>query len=140
MINNSLDMQKALGAKLAPENLLCFGTENGRGLGLTAYTRSSVSFTIPGAFDFERVLRDLRLFSSVLRVRNPSDVFYGWDVVYFSRESRTVAFDILWYDESYFLKRKNAYKSFLHERLFTNFGITPNELKVEHSSIGYINS
>ena len=83
----------------------------------------------------DRVLKDMRLFSSVLRVRKASDVFYGWDTVYFSKANRTVAFNILWYDKDYFLKRSNAYKSMLHERVFRDFGISSSELNVEHSPI-----
>lgn len=137
MTKNNLVLEKALGEKVTPESLLCFGTENGRSLHLTIYNRSSISFKIPNTIDFDRILKDLRLFSSVLRVRKPSDVFYGWDNVYFSKANRTVAFDILWYDKDYFLKRSNAYKSMLHERVFRDFGISASELNVEHSSINY---
>lgn len=137
MTNKYFNLENRLGEKLKPENLLCFGTENGRNLGLTVHNRSSISFKIPDSVDFDRILKDLRLFSAVLRVRKQSDVFYGWDSVYFSKANRIVAFDLLWYDKEYFLKRSNAYKSMLHERVFRDFGISSEEINVEHSSINY---
>ena len=135
MMRQLTALEKVLGGKLQPENLLVFGTENGRGLGLSFLARSSVNFKIPDHVDFDRCLKDLRLFSAILRVRKQSDVFYGWDNVYVSRANRVVAFNLLWYDMDYFIKRKNAFNSILHERVFRDFGLSANEINVEHCLI-----
>lgn len=133
IMTNKTILEKYLGEKIKPENLLFYGTENGRSLGLTVYARSFVGFKIPESIDFDRCLKELRFFSAVLRVRKPSDVFYGWDSLYFSLIKRTIAFEILWYNEEYFKKRNKAYKSIFHERVFKDFGITADEINILNS-------
>jgi hypothetical protein len=132
MSANKKRIEQSLGQPITPDTLLVFGTENGRGLKLYPFARSHVSFEIPDDIDFERCLNDLRLFSAVLRTRKDEDVHYGWDNIYFSKISRTVVFDIIWYDKDFYEKRKNAYKSKLHERVLERFSLKPTDIRVEH--------
>ncbi|GAB3840697.1 hypothetical protein [Hymenobacter jeollabukensis] len=129
------DLEMVLGVKVTPESLLCFGTEDGRKLSVKAYAITHVYFKVPEEVDFERCLKDLKFFSSVLRIRKAEDVHYGWDALYYSRITRIVAFDIIWYGEDFFNKRKDAYKSTMHQKIFREYNLNIDDVTVEHLKI-----
>ena len=115
-----------------PESLFLFGTEEGRVLNKPVYKISTVKLKLSDNSSFEKCKEELKLFSSVLRNRKSEDVFYGWDKIYCFPESKEIHFNILWYSDEYFEKRKNAFKSIFHQRIFKELKIEENNINVEH--------
>lgn len=113
-------------------SLFVFGTEEGRTLNKSICATSFIKLTLPDIVSFEKCKEELRLFSSVLRNRKAEDVYYGWDRIYCFPDNNEIAFKILWYSIDYFEKRKNAFKSILHQRIFKELKIEENSIHVEH--------
>ena len=116
-----------------PESFFLFGTEDGRGLNKKIYCISNVKLLLPDSPSFEHCKVELRLFSSVLKNRRAEDVFYGWDKIYCFPKIKEIDFDILWYNLVYFQKRKNAFKSIFHQKIFNELKLEEKNIYVEHS-------
>lgn len=118
-------------------DLLWFGTEEGRSLGLEVVAKSTVYFAVPTDSLFDKAMLDLRAFATTLRLRKQGDVHYGWSRLFADRQRRAFQFEILWYDHDFFLKRQNGYKSTLHQRVLGEFGIAPEDLVVTHHPVQF---
>lgn len=121
--------------ELNVEDLLCFGTEEGRGLDLTVVAKSKVHFSVPNNTLFDKALSDLRTFATTLRLRRANDVHYGWGKLYANRSLRVFQFEVIWYNQEFYRNRHNGYRSTLHQRILSEFGISPDDLIVEHQSV-----
>jgi hypothetical protein len=106
------------------------GEETRRPKSLTrvAITRAEVTFS--NEANLKKFVDVLEASDKRLRAIPDAEVRYDWQRVL--RKNLTVRFGVAWYDREFYLSRRDAYKSEFHSRMLRDFGLTPEDMRVEH--------
>lgn len=106
------------------------GEEQRRPKSLTrvAITRAEIEFGSED--DFTRFLKIITASDERLRKISDDEVMYDWQQI--RRKGMVVRFGVAWYDDEFYQSRKDAYLSELHSRVFAQFAVAPNAIRIEH--------
>ena len=69
-------------------------------------------------------------FERILRQRSDDEIAYEWANV--CRDGLVISFDIYWYNERFFLERKEAYRTGAHPFVFQRFGAVADDFCITH--------
>src|SRR5688500_10009579 len=93
-----------------------------------AITRAEVTFK--NDTNLKSFLAVLESSDRRLAAISDAEVLYDWQRV--MRKDLTVRFGVAWYHRDFFLSRRDAYRSEFHERLLKQFGLKPDDIRIEH--------
>jgi len=93
-----------------------------------AITRAEIKFD--SNENFKKFLEVIKASDERLRRVPDANVMYDWQMI--TRKGNTVRFGVAWYDKDFFLERKDAYKSDMHRGILSEFGVTPESIRIEH--------
>ena len=93
-----------------------------------AITRAEVTFS--SEENFIKFLEIIKETDQRLSKIPDIQVMYDWQLL--RRKGLTVRFGVAWYDEEFYQTKMNAHLSELHSRVFSQFGVTKNEIRIEH--------
>ncbi|HEX8174715.1 MAG TPA: hypothetical protein VF543_06310 [Pyrinomonadaceae bacterium] len=99
-----------------------------RELRRVAYTRAEITFD--SEKDLSKFLEIIKKTDERLSKVPDSQVMYDWQKI--RRRGLTVRFGVAWYDEDFYRQRKDAHLSSLHQGVLSQFGVTPESLRIEH--------
>ena len=93
-----------------------------------AITRAEITFNSEDNLNnFFEIIKE----SDARLSRIPDDqVMYDWQMVY--RNDLTVRFGVAWYDENYYLEKKDVWRESMHFQVSSKFEISPESVRIEH--------
>lgn len=93
-----------------------------------AMTRAEITFETED--NFNRFLEIIKESEERMSKIPDNQVMYTWAIV--RRKGLTIRFGVSWFDYDFYHERKDAYLSELHNRIFLQFGVTKDSLRIEH--------
>jgi hypothetical protein len=97
-------------------------------LGRKPVAITKVSIQIPDPDNLKKCVAMLQASDIALSLK--PDSAYVWEMVTVVND--TVHFGVAWYDEQFFLEKKQVYTDVNHFRMFEQFGVTPADFNVQH--------
>ncbi len=113
------------------------GEASRRSADLSRYASTTAEITFDNEEDLQRFLSvieetDRRLAAVTdAEIRARTSAGYDWQRI--SRRDMTVRFGVMWYDQEFFERRKDAYKSAMHRVVLGDFNVSPDDLSVKHT-------
>jgi hypothetical protein len=104
------------------------GTEGGKGR--VHYAISKIAIHFEDEASLRTCVRLLRWSDERLRARPDQLVQWRWDMSH--REGMTISFAVVWYDQAFFERRKDAFKEPAHAGYYAMFGATPDRFEMTH--------
>ena len=93
-----------------------------------AITRAEIEFNSEeNLYKFLEVIRES---DSRLSKIPDDEVLYDWQNVF--RKELTIRFGVAWYDKNYYQQKKDTWRESMHSRILSNFGVSPETLRIEH--------
>ncbi|GAB0152009.1 hypothetical protein [Marinobacterium sp. BA1] len=93
-----------------------------------AITRVEITFS--SEKNFEKFFSFLKESDDRLSKVPDSEVMYDWQSPI--KNGLTIRFGVAWYDQDFYIEKKEAYLDKMHENLFKQFGAKVDDIRVEH--------